>query len=66
MLFRLILTALFFYFIWKVVRAFSVKSQQRPSGKGPEKPGAKKEFSNIQDAEFEDITPKDPGPKAKP
>jgi hypothetical protein len=65
MFIRMVLTAVLFYIVWKIVRAFSVRARP-PRKDRSARPGAKKDFSDIQDAEFEDITPKDSDPKPKP
>jgi hypothetical protein len=66
MFIRMVVTAVLFYIVWKIVRAFSARAQQPPRKNRSARPGAKKDFSDIQDAEFEDITPKDSDPKPKP
>ncbi len=60
MLLRMIVYAVIFYVIWKVIQGFGARMQQprkddRRAQKSP------KDFSNIQDAEFEDLTKKESG-----
>jgi hypothetical protein len=66
---RFLVTAVIFFIVWRILRSFSGRTQpptqprQDRSARPP-----KKEYTDVQDAEFEDITPKDKpgGPKATP
>ena len=67
---RLFLYAVIAYFVWKIVKVFATPRKYRredsPEKKAPT--GAKPDFSNIKDAEFEDLPPArppaDPPPSA--
>lgn len=60
MLLRMLVYAVIFYVVWKVIRAFGSRVQQprRDDRRAQKSP---KDFSNIQDAEFEDLTKKESG-----
>jgi hypothetical protein len=53
---RFLLWTLFFYFLWKIVKALIAPSQRR--AKSAPKPQSRTPFQDVQEAEFEDITPK--------
>ncbi len=59
---RLLLYAVIAYFFWRIVRVFSTPRQYRredaPHTEAPK--SAKPDFSNIKDAEFEDLPPAPP------
>ena len=70
MLFRMILYGVLLYVVWRILQAFGMHGQRpaRPREDRRTKSGSQKDFSNIQDADFEDITPKKDsgGPKPTP
>jgi hypothetical protein len=70
MFFRMVIYGVLFYVVWKVVQSLGGRMQRPapPRDDRRKQPGSPKDLSNIQDAEFEDITPKkEPGgPKATP
>lgn len=62
MLLRIIVYATAFYVIWKILQSVSARMQRPPSNDRRAQNGPK-DFSNIQDAEFEDLTKKDSADK---
>jgi hypothetical protein len=63
-MFRVILYGVIAFILFRIFRAVA-GSVSRGSGTPPRRPASppprqKQEFSNVQDAEFEDITPKKP------
>ncbi len=62
MLFRMIVYAVVFYVVWKILQSVTAR-MQRPPGTGRSPGNAPKDFSNIQDAEFEDLTKKESADK---
>ena len=62
-MFRVILYGVIAFILFRIFRAVA-GSVSRGSGAPPRRPASsprqKQEFSNVQDAEFEDITPKKP------
>ncbi len=62
MLFRMIVYAVVFYVVWKILQSVTAR-MQRPPGTGRPTGNAPKDFSNIQDAEFEDLTKKESADK---
>ncbi len=62
MLFRMIVYAVVFWLVWKILQSVSARLQ-RPPGTGRRAGTAPKDFSNIQDAEFEDLTKKESADK---
>lgn len=63
MLMRMIIYGVIFYVVWKVIQSFGAR-MQRPAPPGDDrraKKGGPKDFSNIQDAEFEDLSKKESG-----
>ncbi len=63
MLFRMILYGVLFYVVWKIFRSVIGHMQQQAPRGGDRRAqkGGPKDFSNIQDAEFEDLTKKESG-----
>jgi hypothetical protein len=68
MLFRMILYGVLAYVVWKILNAFGARGgRPAPPRDDRRKKQTPQNLSNIQDAEFEDITEKKPGgPKATP
>ncbi len=62
MLFRMIIYAVVFYVVWKILQSVSARLQRPPAGDRRAQ-NAPKDFSNIQDAEFEDLTKKESADK---
>ncbi len=62
MLFRMIVYAVIFYVVWKILQAFSSRIQRPPRDDRRGQSGPK-DLSNIQDAEFEDLTKKESADK---
>ncbi len=60
MLFRMILYAVIFYVVWKILQSVGARMQS-PRRDDRRAQNSPKDFSNIQDAEFEDLTKKEPG-----
>jgi hypothetical protein len=56
-LFRTVLILLLFYFLWRFIKIISRMMVGRRNEPGSSVPQDEK-FSNIEEAEFEDITPK--------
>jgi hypothetical protein len=65
---RFLLWVFVVYIVYKLVGAFLAPNKPRPKSGGPA-PGAGKgssDFSNIEDADFEDLTPKQPPETKEP
>jgi hypothetical protein len=68
-MFRLILYGVLFFFVWKILQFVGSILRPSPPREEPRRKERKppEQFSNIQDAEFEDIThKKEPGGEEKP
>lgn len=66
---RLVVYAVLFFFVWKILQYIGSMLHPRAPREEPRRKDRKppEEFSNIQDAEFEDITQKkDPVEGKKP
>ncbi len=65
MLMRMIIYGVIFYVVWRVIQSFA--RMQRPAPPRDDRratKGGPKDFSDIQDAEFEDLSKKESdGPK---
>jgi hypothetical protein len=61
-MFRLLFYALLAFIIFKIFRVVNQATRHTPPPPPPPNrpPGQKQDFKNVQDAEFEDITPKKP------
>ncbi len=58
MLFRFLLYVLFFYILWRVLRGLILIVSGPSTGKRPApKPRRHGDFSHVEEADFEDITP---------
>jgi len=65
---RFLLWIFVIYIVWKLVETFMRPNKTRPKSPGPA-PGAgtpSSDFSNIEDADFEDLTPKKPPETKEP
>ncbi len=63
---RFILWTLVIYVVWKIVQRFSVITVNKKTTTGARTAsGGKNDFSNIPDAEFEDVTSKPPSETTK-
>ena len=67
---RFLLWIFVIYIVWKLVETFLGMNKTRPKSRGPAPRSgagnASADFSNIEDADFEDLTPKEPPDKKEP
>lgn len=58
MLFRFLLYVLFFYILWRVISGLITAGSGRPPvSRTRPKPRPPGDFSNVEEADFEDVTP---------